>query len=125
MKGCFSAILALFAFLCLLVFAGLFVGGLITIFVYHLRAPIQVLVSGRAVVSFGPLFLMLLIGIVFSAALLSSVLSRAVRASRSSARRDLPECSRQIQSLEEMRAGIKKMADRLESLETILSASRR
>jgi len=117
MKGCFLAILLLFSLLCLLLFAGLLLGGLFICDRVPVEAPGPFGHGGTG----SPVFLPLL-GLVFGIVLLFLLLSGAIRASRSAVRRDLPERSRQIQSLEEMRAGIERMTRRVESLETILSA---
>ena len=117
MKGCFLAILLVFSLLCLLLFAALLLGGL---FIF-LRVPVQAPGSFGHIGTGSPVLLPLL-GLVFGIVLLFLLLSGAIRASRSAVRRDLPERSRQIQNLEEMRAGIERMTRRVESLETILSA---
>ena len=120
MKGCFLAILLLFSLLCLLLFAGLLLGGFF-LDVFYVRVPVEAPGPFGHGGTGSPVFLPLL-GLVFGIVLLFLLLSGAIRASRSAVRRDLPERSRQIQSLEEMRAGIERMTRRVESLETILSA---
>jgi len=119
MKGCFLAILLLFSLLCLLLFAGVLLCDLFLPFTMPVEAPGPFGHVGTG----SPVFLPLL-GLVFGIVLLLLLLSGAIRASRSAVRRNLPERSRQIQSLEEMRVGIGRMATRVESLETILLSAR-